>query len=176
MHKHAALLQFTDPLKNGVPDFTVHVEVDDVSDISDNPSESGHMSVSLSVSDPTSFEVSTSTGDHLTLTTVVDCVDPPTCMTPTELNSSCTYFMYPVESSTSLKNDTISFMCTKYPHLREQIQSIHSSGKKLEDLINEIFNKHDTTTAVKESLTDGINPIYRKCMLGLLWITINPQE
>ena len=74
MHKHAALLQFTDPLENGVPDFTVHVEVDDVSDISDNPSESGLMSVSLSVSDPTSFEVSTSTGDHLNLTTVVECV------------------------------------------------------------------------------------------------------
>ena len=100
-------------------DCTVHVDVDDMSDISDNASESGPMSVSMSVSDHISFEVSTSTGDHLNLKTVVECVYPPTCMTPTELNSSCTYFMYPVENSTSLENETMSFMCTKYPHLRE---------------------------------------------------------
>jgi len=104
-----------------VTDCTVHVDVDDMSNISDNASESGPMSVSMSVSDPISFEVSTSTGDQLNLTTVVECVNPPTCMTPTELNSSCTYFMYPVENSTSLENETISFMCTKYPHLSEQI-------------------------------------------------------
>ena len=126
MHEHAAILHFFDPPENGVTDCTVHVDVDDISDISDNgisdnASESGPMSVSMSVSDPISFEVSTSTGDHLNLKTVVECVYPPTCMTPTELNSSCTYFMYPVENSTSLENETISFMCTKYPHLSEQI-------------------------------------------------------
>ena len=49
-----------------------------MSDISDNASEPGPMSVSMSVSDPISFEVSTSTGDQLNLTTVVECVYPPT--------------------------------------------------------------------------------------------------
>ena len=83
------------------------------------------------MSDPTSFEVSTSTGDQLNLITVVECVNPPTCMTPTELNSSYAYFMNPVENSTSLENETMSFMCTKYPHLREQIQSLHSSCNKM---------------------------------------------
>ena len=88
-----------------------------------NPSDSGSMSVSMSVSDPTSFEVSTSTGAQLNMITVVESGNLPTCMTSTVLNSSCTYFMYPVENSTSLENETVSFMCTKYPHLREQIQS-----------------------------------------------------
>ena len=161
MHEHVAMFHFFDPPVNGVTDCTVHVDVDDISDISDHASASGLMSVSMSGSDPTSFEVSTSTSDQLNMITVVECVYPPTCMTPTELNSSCTYFMYPVENSTSLENETISFMCTKYPHLREQIQLLHSSGKKWDDMINEIFNKRDRATTVKESLTDGINP-YRK--------------
>ena len=60
MHEHAAVLLFTDPPENGVTDCTVDVDDDDLSDISDDPSESGLMSVSMSVSDPTSFEVSTS--------------------------------------------------------------------------------------------------------------------
>jgi len=112
MHEHAAVLLFTDPPENGVTDCTVHVDDDDLSDISGNSSESGPMSVSMSVSGPTSFEVSTSTGDQLNMITVVECVNPPTCMTPTVLNSSCTYYMYPVENSTSLENETMSFMCT----------------------------------------------------------------
>ena len=74
-----------------------------------------------SESGPTSFEVSTSTGDQLNMITAVECGNPPACMTSTVLNSSCTYFMYPVENSTSLENETTSFTCTKYPHLSEQI-------------------------------------------------------
>jgi len=176
MHEHAAILHFFDPPENGVTDCTVHVDVDDVSDIRDNASESGPMSVSMSVSNPTCVEVSTSTGDQLNLTTVVECVNPPTCMTPTELNSSYyTYFMNPVENSTSLENETMSFICTKYPHLREQVQSLHNSGKKWDDMINEISNKRDRATTVKESLTDGINP-YWKYMLGLLWVITQHQE
>ena len=159
MHEHAAVLLFTDPPENGVTDCTVDVDDDDLSDISDDPSESGLMSVSMSVSDPTSFEVSTSIGDHLNLTTVVECVNPPTCMTPTILNSSCSYFMYRVENSTSLENETMSFMCSKYPHLREQIQSLHSSGMKWDDMINEIFNNRERATTVAERLTDGRHPI-----------------
>ena len=103
--------------------------------------------------------MSTSTGDQLNMITVVESGNPPTCMTSTVLNSSCTYFMYNVENSTSLENETVSFMCTKYPHLREQIQSLHSSGKKWDDLINEVFYKHDTATTSIGSLSDGINPI-----------------
>ena len=141
MHEHVAMLHFFDPPENGVTDCTVHVDVDDVSDIRDNASESGPMSVSMSVSNPTCVEVSTSTGDQLNLTTVVECVNPPTCMTPTELNSSYyTYFMNPVENSTSLENETISFMCTKYPHLRSRFNRCTAPATKWDDMINEIFN------------------------------------
>jgi len=113
--------------------------------IGDIVSESGPISMPRSESGPTSFEVSTSTDDHFNLTTVVECVNPPTRMTPCELNSRCSYFIYPVENSTSLENDTMTFMCTKYPHLREQIQ-FYKSGKKWDDMINEIFNKLNTST------------------------------
>jgi len=142
MHEHAALLQLTTPPENGVTYGTVH---DDISDIGNIVSKSGPMSMSMSESGPTSIEVSTSTDDHLNLTTVVEFVDPPTRMTPCELNSSCSYFIYPVENSTSLENDTMTFMCTKYPHLREKIQ-FYKSGKKWDDMINEIFNKLNTST------------------------------
>ena len=48
----------------------------------------------------------------------------------------------------------MTFMCTKYPHLREQIQ-FYKSGKKWDDMINEIFNKLNTSTTVTETLTRG---------------------
>jgi len=78
----------------------------------------------MSVSDPTSFEAFTCTGNELNLRIMVECLDPSTRTTPTEPNSSCSYFVYPVEYATSLQNETMSYMFTKYPPLRERIQSL----------------------------------------------------
>jgi len=113
MHEHAAVLCFSDPPNSGETNPVVEVDVDEDTSNDDEP-VSGPMSVSWSVSVTTSIEPVSTSVEPSSLPPVIQCFDPPISECAIELNSSCSYFMYPIANSTSLEEETMRYMCGKY--------------------------------------------------------------
>jgi len=122
MHEHAAVLCFSDPPASGEINPVVEVDDEDTSD--DDEPVSGPMSVSWSVS------VITSIAPVTTCRFLLQCIDPPISESAIEMNSSCSYFMYSIVNSTSLEEETMRYMCGKYPHLKEAIENAWTSGTR----------------------------------------------
>ena len=119
----------------------------------DNEPVSGPTSLSWSVSVTTSIEPATTSTEPVSILPVIQCIDPPISECAIELNSSCSYFMYPIANSTSLEEETMRYMCGKYPHLKEAFENAWTSGTRWDDTVNLVMTSRDVATTPTDSLS-----------------------